>query len=249
MAEVLSAMKGLASARAVIVQRARHELLAGAGLARDQHGHEERARRPMARNTCCMAGARPSSSGMRGVPPASLAALHAGIGRAPHERHRLVDVEGLGQVLERPTLVGRHGAPQVRVRRHDDDRQRRARVADAAQELQPRGTRHADVGDQHVGGFAPQCLERRLRRIEHARAHAAVLQRPLEHPADRSVVVDQPHTQCFAVHDSSPSGSSSVNTVRRGSLSNSMMPPLRVTSSCATANPRPVPLVRPVTSG
>ena len=56
-------------------------------------------------------------------------------------------------------------------------------------------------------------------------------------------------TRSAGVHGSSPRGSSSVNTVRPGSLSNSITPPLRVTSSCATDSPRPVPLARPVTSG
>ena len=70
---------------------------------------------------------------------------------AAHELHRLVDVEGLGQVLERAALVGGDRAAQVRVRRHHDDRQRGSRVADPAQQLEPREARHADVGDQHIG--------------------------------------------------------------------------------------------------
>ena len=72
----------------------------------------ERASLPMARNTCCMAGRGPSSSGMRGGAgldvPGTLGLLRG----APHEGDRLVDVEGLGQVLERSPLVS--GRPRCR---------------------------------------------------------------------------------------------------------------------------------------
>src|SRR6516165_4401123 len=133
------------------------------------------------------------------------------------------------------------------MRRHHDDRKRRARVADATQQLEPRGAGHADVGDEDIGGIAAQCIERALGGLERPWGHAIVAQCPLEYPPDRGVVIDEPYPQ--RSHVSSPRGSSSVNTVRPNSLSNSTMPPLRVTSSCATASPRPVPLARPVTSG
>ncbi len=234
-------------ARAVPVQGARHQLLAGAGFAGDQHRH--RGTRQAADGAKHLLHGRRAPEELRDArgPRLAVAAAERAARRTAHQRHRLVDVEGLGQVLERPALVGRHRAAEVRVRGHHDHRQRRARIADAPQQLQSRGARHADVGDEHVGGVAPQRIERRLRGLEGARRHAVVAQRAFQHPADGSVVVDQPDSQC--THVSSPRGNSSVNTVRPTSLSNSMMPPLRVTRSCATASPSPLPLARPVTSG
>ena len=74
-AAVLMATNGLAGARAVLVQRARDQLLAGARLAGDQHRRRSICdSRPMARNTSCIAGAWPSISG---------ACADARLGRAP----------------------------------------------------------------------------------------------------------------------------------------------------------------------
>ena len=103
--------EGLAGARAVIVQRARHELLAGAGLAHHQHGHGG-ARQAADGAEHLLHRRRPTEELGNTRRAARLAAcLHAGIGRAARERHGLVDVEGLRQVLERAALVGRHRAP------------------------------------------------------------------------------------------------------------------------------------------
>jgi hypothetical protein len=135
----------------VLVQRARDELLAGARLPGDQH-RDGGARETADGAEHLLHGRRPPEELGDATGGFPLLARRAARARgAAHERHRLVDVEGLGQVLERPALVGGDRAPQVRVRRHDDDRQRGSRVVDQAQELEPRGTRHADVGDEHVG--------------------------------------------------------------------------------------------------
>ena len=135
------------------------------------------------------------------------------------------------------------------MRRHDNDRQRRPGVADLLEQLETRLPGHADIGDQHVRGLSAKGVQRRLRGFECARRHAAVAQGSFQHPANGGIVVDEPDAQSLAVHEDSPSGKSKVKIVRFGSLSNSMRPPLRVTSSWATASPSPVPLARPVTSG
>ena len=184
----------------------------------------ERDRRPMARNICCMAGALPSSSdictGRRGF-RGTLIHLRG----AAHQVHGLVDVEGLGQVFERAALVGGHRAAQVGVRRHHDDGQSRVPLVHIAQQFQARLARHADVGHQHIGRFAAQRGQRGFGGLEQPRHHARILQGAFQHPADRSVVVDQPDAQRIT-HSLPPSrGSSSENTVRPGWLVNSMMPP------------------------
>ena len=125
--------EGLAGARAVLVQRARDQLLAGAGLAGDQH-RDARARQAADGAEHLLHGRRPAEQlrDARRAAPRRRRRAAAPLRGAPHQRHRLVDVEGLGQILERAALVGRHRAAQIRVRGHDDDRQRRARVADLA---------------------------------------------------------------------------------------------------------------------
>ena len=123
----------------------------------------ERDRRPMARNTCCIAGALPNNSGISGVCVGALVATARGLAGAPHQLHGLVDVERLGQVLECAALVRGHGARQVRVRGHDDDRQRRMRGAHFAQQVDARAARHADVGEQHVRRIVAQRAQARAR--------------------------------------------------------------------------------------
>ena len=82
--------------------------------------------------------------------------------------------------------------------------------------------------------------------------HVGLLQRLLEHPAHRLVVVDDPHGSSPAWPSVAPSvgnWQTDLKTVRPGSLVNSMSPPLRLTRSCAIVRPSPVPVGRPVTSG
>ena len=79
----------------------------------------------MARNTSCIAGAWPRISGASLVDGRRLDLAAALVDRAAHELHRVVDVEGLGQVLERAALEGGDRALQVRVRGHDDHRRGR----------------------------------------------------------------------------------------------------------------------------
>src|SRR5690606_5578600 len=66
------------------------------------------------------------------------------------ELDRLGQIEWLGQVFKGATLEGRHGTVQVRVGRHDDDRQPREARLDLAQQVNARATRHANVRDQHL---------------------------------------------------------------------------------------------------
>jgi hypothetical protein len=142
----------------------------------------------------------------------------------------MVDVEGLGQILERSASIGGHGTSQIRVRRHYDDRQCGTCFVDPLQKIKPRHARHADIGDEHIRRFALERIEDRFGRLEGARRHAAIAQRAFQHPTDRGVIIDEPNMQC-RIHDASESGNSRVKTVRPGSLSNSMSPPCRVTRS------------------
>ena len=113
-------------ARAVPVQRARDELLAGARLAGDEH-RRVRLRQPADRAEHLLHRRRLAQHLRRLAPIA--AATGAGAGASAIARRisatRVVDVERLRQVLERAALERRDGAVEVRVRGHDDHRELR----------------------------------------------------------------------------------------------------------------------------
>ena len=249
---------------AMVVQRPCDQFLAGARLAGDQH-RRSRTRQSADRAEHLLHRGRFAEQ-VRGATVADRHRIRApyALRRTTHQIDDLVDIERLGQILERTAFVGGDRIVEVSVRGHDDDRQLWARTVDAPQQFETGLSRHADVGDQHIRRVAAQGLERGFGGFEDPRRHPAALQRALEHPTDRGIVVDQPDPKRRRAHASAtggvstppattpegpPSGSRTLNTVRPGSLSNSMRPPLRVTISCATAKPSPVPLARPVTSG
>ena len=136
------------------------------------------ARRPMARNTSCIAGgfadhlrrpglACPAARGMGGI-RLEAGGRHTarrrrsagghfggqrGGGGAAHQGGGGIDVERFWQVLESPPLVARHGGVQGRnAPVIDDDRQIRRPRAQAFEQGQAIDARHADVGQQHVRG-------------------------------------------------------------------------------------------------
>ena len=107
-------------------------------------------RRPIARNTSCIAGAWPSISGVSAADGAAACRRRRLGARAADQRERVVDVERLRQVLERAALERRHRAVEVRVRGHDDHRHVRIALLDLVEQREARFARHADVGDQHL---------------------------------------------------------------------------------------------------
>jgi hypothetical protein len=230
----------LALPRAVLVQRAGHQLLAGARFAGDEYRHartretSDRAKHLLHRRRLAQ-----QLGDLRRLRRRILAAAR-GLTRTAHQLDGLVDVERLRQILEGAAFIRRHRARQIRMRGHHDDRQRGMSGAHFAQQIYAGSARHADVGEQHVGRIRAQRAERWLGGVEGARHHAAGAQRPFQHPADRGVVFNQPHTQCGLIgrrqggvmqirgidaHAFSGRGSRMVNTVRPGLLSNSMRPP------------------------
>ncbi len=184
--------EGLLRAWAVLVQRARHELLAGARFARDQHGHVRLRqaadgaehllhRRRMAQDLGRLGGQR----------------LDAGFAQAlfesaPDQRHRLVDVEWLGQVIEGAALERGHRRIQVREGGDDDDRQAGMAGLDGLQQVDAGFARHADVRYQHLRGIGFEGGQGLARVGEAAGLQAFARQGFFEHPANRCVVVDNP---------------------------------------------------------
>ena len=181
------------------MQCARDEFLAGARFAGDEHGHA-RARQPPDRTEHVL-HRRGVSQHLRNparLGGGGLGALALG-GRTAHEFERLVDVEGLRQVLEGAAPVGGDGTLEVGVGRHHDHGQARPLVADLLQQIEAAASGHADVGHEDVRFLAPQRREHRVRVLESRGVHAALLERALEHPADRGVVVDDPDVKRLRV--------------------------------------------------
>ena len=240
----------LGGPRAMPMQGARDEFLPGARFTGDQHRHA--GTRQPADRTEDLLHARRVTEQLRHRPAGRLALAvdreRRVTRRAADQFDRLVDVERLRQVLERASLVRGNRRVEVRMRGHHDHRQARPRGTDLLQQFEAAATRHPDVGHQHVRRRGAQRGEHGRRAVERTSEHSARLQRLLEHPADRCIVVDEPYAQGLRVHAVSI-GSDNVKTVRPGALSNSIKPPWRVTRSCATARPKPDPPSRPETRG
>jgi hypothetical protein len=235
--------------RAVAVQRTRDQFLAAAGFAGDKHGGVRLAEPADGAEHLLHRRRLAEHFGDRRLARHRRFAAGAFGQRAAHQFERLVDVERLRQVFERPALERRHGAVEVGIRGHDDDRHLGQALLQRLQQFQPGHPRHADVGQHRSGRAAFQFAQCVGRRTEgHARDILAQ-QGLFQHPADGAVVVDDPDTAWFRHGVQVGSGRKMENTVWPGSLSQSMVPWFCATSVCATASPRPLPPSRPDTSG
>ena len=248
--------EGVLGPRAVPVQGPRHQLLAGARLAVDQH-RDVGSRQPPDGAEHLLHGRRFEpmiSGGVAAVVAGSRHVVLPVVGEGPgDEGDRLIDVERLRQVFEGTALVGGHGAVEIRVAGHDDDREMRAAGRDLAEQLQAVGVGHANVADDRVGlaplkprahpGGALEPFHREPRAAEGA----------FEHPPDGLVIVDDPDLALAAHGCLAPCpvsiGSRMLNVVSPGRLVHSMIPPCSWTSDCAIDSPSPVPPSRPDTSG
>jgi hypothetical protein len=109
-----------------------------------------------------------------------------------YDGYGLVHVEGFRQVLEGAALVGVDGAVQVGVSGHDDDRQFRVSLVDALDEIHAVHARHAHVGDDGDRPLVVEVVQRVVGGGERRDGNAGLGHGPLQHPANRAVVVDHP---------------------------------------------------------
>ncbi|MPM62402.1 hypothetical protein SDC9_109273 [bioreactor metagenome] len=186
--------------RRVLVQRTRHQLLARAGFARDQHRHRALTQAPDGAEHI-LHGRRLAQDFWRGGLALlghllALAFLHG----ATDQLHRLGQIKGLGQIFKRTALQCGHGAVEIRIRRHDDHRQAGLQFAQLLQKLQTRATGHSDVADQHLRAAVFRVASRNIgQRVQHfprmreaARWQVFTCQRFFQDEADRGVVVYYP---------------------------------------------------------
>ena len=215
------------AALAEIVQCARHQFLAGAGFSGNHYGqvggHDARD------HPINVLHRRRSTDQGQLLLDRAGARSRRGVGqRAVHDRGQGVQIEWLRQVLKRAAFGRAHRGHQRALRTHDDDLQRRSRLADPRNEIQPVAVGHKHIGDHEIAVTvfdpAPQCsgvaggmdlVSLASKGFAQDRANGAI------------VIGDQ---NCGLGHDCSWrslrwSGSMMRKTVRRGRLSTSMTPP------------------------
>jgi hypothetical protein len=110
----------------------------------------------------------------------------------------VIDIEGLRQILEGTALECGDGAVEIGIRSHDDHWNLRMPLLDLGQQREPRLARHADVGDQHLRLADGERLQHFIGRGKRLEGNTLARQRLFQDPADRSVVVDDPHGLCLA---------------------------------------------------
>ena len=217
------------AAAAVIVQGAGDEFLARAGLAHDHHREIglcepcddaidflHRRRAADQRQALFVALFRLRGLRLR---------LRRGQG-ALHQRGEFLQVERLGQIIERAAFGGCDGGEDGVLRTHHDDGQIGPQTLDARQKIEPALVRQHHVGNDEAAlalrDPAPQA--RRRRRRAHVITRAA--ERLMQHRADRGVVIgDENGTSRHTQPSLSALGSNTRNTVRPAVESHSTTPP------------------------
>ncbi|GAC1633527.1 MAG: hypothetical protein NVS9B10_28900 [Nevskia sp.] len=175
------------------MERARDQLLAGAGFAGDQH-RDLRLRQPADRAEHVLHRRRLADDRGARLGRLRLRHGHALLRGTAHERGDAVDVERLRQVFEGAAAERGDGGIEIGMRGDDDDRQLRPQRAHALHQRQAIEAGHADVRDQDVGtlGILVQRVQQLGRAGKAPDRHAFAAQGFFENPADRLVVVDDP---------------------------------------------------------
>ena len=161
-AEQVMLTNGAAGAVAVVVDRLGGQVLAGAGLAGQQHGRG-RARGDARQQRLDLA-ASPATSPMMASNPysrpwlrpqrADLAAQTAGLERLLDEQHHFVEIERLVDVVVRAELHRLDGVLDRRKRGHQDDQRLGRLLLDALQHRQPVAVRQLEVEQNEVDACA-----------------------------------------------------------------------------------------------
>ena len=201
------AHEGTAGAAAVVVQGPRHHFLARPGLAAEEHADVARGHAPDGL-VDLLHGRVPPHEGAE-LPDLLEPRLERGDflreparrQRALGEQERLVEVEGLGEVVVGALLHGLDGRLHGAVGGHDHHLGIGALPADAAEEGQPVDARHADVEEDQVERLLLG-LPKRGGAVLHRRdLVAGAAEALLEDPAESVFVVgDEDAPICHAGH-------------------------------------------------
>ncbi len=202
--------KRRAGARTAEMDRVRHQLLAGARFAPDQHRHvgrrdfvdrlENPHHRARAANHVLEASRfQPHLFDQLAVRALEQLLLHHVADLEP----QLVVVEGLGQIIFSPGLHRLDRDPLRSVRRDHQDCALGIDRAHLAQQVEPAHALHAQVGDDHVEQAGLDLLERVFAGLGGIDLVAFLGEEPLERDQDSALVVNdkQPslHSRCSLV--------------------------------------------------
>jgi hypothetical protein len=250
-----------AGARRESVEAPRHQFLAGAGLAQDQHAHRRRRDALDGVGQLVHGGRLAEQQPVSGEAPHLLGehpvlALQAGgLQRLFDDEAQLVDLVGLREVVGGARLDRRDGGAQRGVGGHHDHRRRSGERHDVSERRHPVHARHPQVEKHQV-----DAMTRPQETVDALAARRALdeivgggAQGPRRTPPrHRLVVADQqprpapgrraPVVRC---HCASSAGETrwtrTLKTMRPGSLSTSISPPRSCSRRATRARPRPVP--------
>ena len=216
------------AAPAVLPEGVRDQLLAGAALALDQHRRVRRRHLADQREDLPQLPA-PADELDRGLladeflleQPVLDAELAVLVG-AVDEDHQLVELVGLGQVVEGPVLHRLDGRLHGGLAGEHDDRRRRGVLPQLLHRREAVHARHDDVEQDHVEGPLAQQPERLPAVGGHLDGEALAAELALEQPAERLLVVDDQDLD----HGAAAAGSVITKAVPApGALSTSIEPP------------------------
>ena len=179
------------AALAVVVQRARHQFLAGAGLARD---HDRQVGLHQARQDAIDFLHRRRAADQRngfevldlGRRPWFFLRLRQ---RAADDRGQLLEVEWLRQIFVSAALGGANCGHERVLRAHDDDRQIRPRLFDPRQQIEGAFVGQQHVGDDEIAVALTDPAPQRGRVSGRADFITGARQRLIEHRPDRRIII------------------------------------------------------------
>ena len=213
--------EGARRARRRLVDRARHQFLAGAALAGDQHrdvarGHasdrlEDLEDRAAAADQAIARAARAAAH--FAAQRAHLALERARAQRLLDQRQHRGHLERLHQIVERAALHRLDGVLERVLRGDHHHRGFGSHAAQAVEQLEAGGLGHADVEEGDVEAAARQQRPRRLARIDVDDLVTGLFERLAQHEADRRLVVGDQHARLRFVHAALLSGSSTRTRV------------------------------------
>src|SRR2546430_9476879 len=238
---------------AQVVNRARHELLAGTGLAGQQHGAAGGADAPdevvnRLHRSRVADHALERRCRLHPLPQvAVLGAVLPHLESLPDRQLDDLEVERLEYVIEGAELHRVHGRLHSAVRREQHHRHLGVDLAYTGKQLETRHARHLEIGEDQVELLGLEPLERLFATLGAHRLDPHALEQDLQHAAHLPLVVDHQHLRHRGPR---ATGSSTRNVVPRPTaLSTDTVPWCAWTTRWTSARPRPVPPLRRVKKG
>ena len=190
---------------AVVVQRARHQFLAGAGLAGDHH-REVGLHQPRQHAVDFLHRRRAADQRDRIEFGFVVVACHPLLRlrqRAADDGDQLLQVERLWQIFVGAALGGADRGHEGVLRAHDDDRQVRPHLLDPRQQVEGVLVRHHHVGDDEIALALADPAPQRRRVAGQPHLISGARQGLVQNRADGGIVIGDQNTTCGHFYSSS----------------------------------------------